>query len=132
MRDIQITSSTYNNRLSRHLSFLEEFAGLDGQAKIEKNWIYTLKDKVKISNRADVCQWAKKHKKKDKEGNFKFFSLLKTHNSKLGESGLNLTVVGDMQVVRDGYIFLIEYFYSFRVYVKERAHNEKNVNGLWC
>jgi len=130
MRDIQITTSTYNNRLSRHLSFLEEFAGSGTETKVEKNWIYTVKDKAKISNRADLCEWAKRRKKDSGTSSLKFLSILKTRNTKLHEEGFNLTAVGQMQVVNEGVIFFVEYFYSLRISMKRSQQNEKTVNGI--
>jgi len=117
MKDVTIKTTTSDNRLKRYLSFSEELSTVDAQTKIEKKWMYSVKDKEKLENVNSVKAWIENHRDKKRESNLKFISIAKEHNSKSHEDIFNSTAVGDLFVVTSGYVFCVEFLYSLRIYV---------------
>lgn len=115
MRDVVFKAMTSQDHKARRLSFKESAEDSGVSARIEKSWGYEIKSIMPLNQVADLKVWMQQQIGSERTSSLKHLSICRNHNTKTGEDRFEYKAVGDLFVIHDEQIFIIEFSYFFSV-----------------
>ncbi len=115
MRDLIVKTSTSLDHKKRQLSFRETIADKGVCSKIEKKLGYKIIKVAPLIQIEDLKQWVRMQAGSDDPPALKCLSIFRKHDSKTGEDKFEYNATGDLFIIHQDNIFVIEFSYILSV-----------------